>query len=204
MSTYRQMPILRLLVLSRVDSVTLFAGDAERPKKPRVTYHSHLNQVMQFVHVDGVRILNLASHGATCRHALRCTEHLARYGVPPTTTPDIEAKSFCKTLAEGAEGRRADASVVAGAEADARNPALTQGAVAEGTEGGRADASVAAGAQADARNPALTPYLFRRTNQRCRAVDPPQASRFGRDLVRSLDRHTVLLQRDVALDTLFN
>ena len=76
MSEQRKEPILRLLVLSLVDSVNLFAGDVQRPKKTRVTYHSHLYQVQQLVHADGVRILNLASHGATCRHALRLTEYL--------------------------------------------------------------------------------------------------------------------------------
>ena len=173
-------PIRRLLVFSLVDSVSLFAGDVERPQRPRVRYYSHLNQVKDFVHADGVNILNLASHAATCRHALLCTEHVAWYDVLPMTTPDIVADRFCKTLAGIAEGWRADASVAAGAETDARNPALTQDAVA-----------------------ATQRYLFRRTNEPSRAVDPPRATRFGQKLLHSLHCHKVRLERDGGFNTLF-
>ncbi len=120
MTTKREHPVLRLLVLSRMDSVTLFAGHVGRSRqRPRADYDRHLSHIQRIVHGDGIRILNLASHSNTCYDLLRSAELVARKGFPPPRAPDIEPNSFCKALAEFAEEWTADASVAFRAEADA-------------------------------------------------------------------------------------
>ena len=75
--------IFRLIVISRMDAATLWAGDVARPAKPRITYQNHSQQIEESVEPNGFRALNMASHMDTLQHAMDRAEELQGQGVLP-------------------------------------------------------------------------------------------------------------------------
>ena len=86
-------PIFRFVAISRMDSVTLYAGDVQCHKTragnkiARVYYANHARQLAR--RVADLRILNLESHSETLDQALAWASHLAEQGTLPPTSADV-------------------------------------------------------------------------------------------------------------------
>ena len=94
-----------LVVLSRMDCSTLWAGDTEshttsrNNKFDRVRYVGHAAQMLGVV--KHMRILNLATHSETCAAGLHLTDALHRDGVLPPERQEVFPCSFVERLVSG-------------------------------------------------------------------------------------------------------
>ena len=87
-SQQRNSPILRLLVLSRMDGTVLWGGDVKGTTSARIDYLPHVVQIKDCVADGGLVVLNTASHTATCAYALECMQGIQRQGVLPGLSVD--------------------------------------------------------------------------------------------------------------------
>ena len=87
-SQQRNSPILRLLVLSRMDGTVLWGGDVKGTTSARIDYLPHVVQIKDCVADGGLVVLNTASHTATCTYALECMQGIQRQGVLPGLSVD--------------------------------------------------------------------------------------------------------------------
>ena len=91
-----------LVVLSRMDGTTLWAGDAEihatvsKRKVERVRYGGHARQIANVV--QNLRVLNLATHSETCMAGLELADYLLSHGALPAEREDVVPSCFIQYL----------------------------------------------------------------------------------------------------------